>query len=143
MDRSPPGSSVCGILQAGILEWVAMLTSRGSSQPGDRTCISCIGGRVLYHQCHLRSSYRGLIQQRVMVALRHQREQESAVMSSRRGTPGCRKSLCKDPEARGGTWCREGWGPPLHSPSGTARELGWPFPSLLPPSPGFGRGAWE
>ena len=35
-----------GILQARILEWVAMFSSRGSSQPRDRTCVSyvsCIG----------------------------------------------------------------------------------------------------
>ena len=37
---SPPGSSVHGILQARILEWVAMPSSRGSSQPRDRTQIS-------------------------------------------------------------------------------------------------------
>ena len=35
MDCNLPGSSVHGILQARILEWVAMLTSRGSSQPRD------------------------------------------------------------------------------------------------------------
>ena len=35
MDRSPPGSSVHGILQARILEWVAMPSSSGSSQPRD------------------------------------------------------------------------------------------------------------
>ena len=34
---SPPGSSVHGILQARILEWVFMLSSRGSSQPRDQT----------------------------------------------------------------------------------------------------------
>ena len=34
MDCSPSGSSVCGILHARILEWVAILFSRGSSQPG-------------------------------------------------------------------------------------------------------------
>ena len=34
-----------GILQAGILEWVAMLSSRGSSQPRDRTQVSLIVGR--------------------------------------------------------------------------------------------------
>ena len=34
MDCSPPGFSVRGILQAGILEWVAMPSSRGSSNPG-------------------------------------------------------------------------------------------------------------
>ena len=45
MDCSPPGSSVHGILQARILEWVAMLSSRGSSQPMDRTQVSRIAGR--------------------------------------------------------------------------------------------------
>ena len=51
MDCSPPGSSVLGILQTIIPEWVAMPSSRGSSQPRDRTCISyisCIGWLVLY-----------------------------------------------------------------------------------------------
>ena len=46
-DYSPPGSSVLGILQARILEWVTMSSSRGSSQPRDRTHISnasCIDG---------------------------------------------------------------------------------------------------
>ena len=42
MDYSPPGSSVHGILLARILEWVAMLRFRRSSQPSDRTCISCV-----------------------------------------------------------------------------------------------------
>ena len=40
MDRSPPGSSVHGILQARILEWDAMPSSRGSSQPKDGTWVS-------------------------------------------------------------------------------------------------------
>ena len=40
MDCSPPSSSVHGILQARILEWVAMPSSRGPSQPGDRTQVS-------------------------------------------------------------------------------------------------------
>ena len=44
MDCSPPGSSVHGILQAKILEWVAMPFSRGSSRPRDWTHISCIIG---------------------------------------------------------------------------------------------------
>ena len=46
MDYSLPGSSVHGILQARILEWVAMPSSRGSSLPRDWTCVSstsCIG----------------------------------------------------------------------------------------------------
>ena len=42
MDCSPPGSSVCGSLQARILEWVATPFSRGSSQPRDRNCLECL-----------------------------------------------------------------------------------------------------
>ena len=42
----PPGSSVHGILQARVLEWVVISFSRGSSQPRDHTLVSCIGGGV-------------------------------------------------------------------------------------------------
>ena len=45
IDCSPPGSSVHGILQARILEWVAISFSRGSSWLRDRTWVSCITGR--------------------------------------------------------------------------------------------------
>ena len=48
VDYSTPGSSVHGILQARILEWVAMPSSRRSSQPRDQTCSSwdsCIASR--------------------------------------------------------------------------------------------------
>jgi len=45
MDCSPPGFSVHGILQARILEWVAIPFSRGTSQPRDQTLVSCIAGR--------------------------------------------------------------------------------------------------
>ena len=45
MDCSLPGPSVCGILLARILEWVAILFSKGSSQPRDRTQVSSIAGR--------------------------------------------------------------------------------------------------
>ena len=58
MDHSPSGSSVHEILQARILEWVAMPSSRGSFWPKDWTWVShvfCIGRQVLYHQCHLGS----------------------------------------------------------------------------------------
>ena len=43
------GSSVHGILQARIREWVAMPSFRGSSWPRDRTQASCIGRRILYY----------------------------------------------------------------------------------------------
>ena len=49
------GSSAHGILQARILELLAMPSSMGSSQPMDQTHISyvfCTGRQVLYHQCH-------------------------------------------------------------------------------------------
>ena len=52
MDYSSPGSSVHGILQAVILEWVAMPSSRDSSWPRDWTrvsYVSCIGRQVLCH----------------------------------------------------------------------------------------------
>ena len=52
MDCSPPGSTVRGIFQARILEWVAISFSRGPSQSSDQTqvsCISCIGRQILYH----------------------------------------------------------------------------------------------
>ena len=45
MDCSLPGSSAHGILQARILEWVAIPFSRASSQPRDQTLGSCIAGR--------------------------------------------------------------------------------------------------
>jgi len=44
IDCSLPGSSVHGILQARILEWVALPSSRGSSQPRDWTWLSCVAG---------------------------------------------------------------------------------------------------
>ena len=68
MDCSPPGSSVHGILQASILEWVAMPFSRGSSWPRDWTHIylhllHC--RRILYPLSHLGSP-----------SLRYQRENQ-------------------------------------------------------------------
>ena len=55
VDCSPLGSSVRGILQARILKWIAIPSSRGSSRPRDQTHISyvsCIGRQVLYHLYH-------------------------------------------------------------------------------------------
>ena len=45
MDYSPLGSSIHGILQARIMEWVAIPFSRGSSQPRDQTQVSHMAGR--------------------------------------------------------------------------------------------------
>ena len=46
--HQPPGSSVPGIFQARILEWVAISFSRKSSRPKDRTHVSCISRWILY-----------------------------------------------------------------------------------------------
>ena len=49
MDCNLPGSSVHGISQARILEWVAISVLKRSSWPRDWTHVSCIGRRILYH----------------------------------------------------------------------------------------------
>ena len=49
IDGSPLGSLVPGILQARILEWVAISFSRGSSRPRDWIRVSCIAGRFFTH----------------------------------------------------------------------------------------------
>ena len=49
---SPPGTSVCAVLQARTLVWVAMSFSRGSSQFRAQigiSCVSCTDGQILYH----------------------------------------------------------------------------------------------
>ena len=48
-DCSLTDSFVHGILQARILEWVAISFSRGSSWPRDQNCTSCISRQILYH----------------------------------------------------------------------------------------------
>ena len=53
MDCSPPSSSVYGILQARIVEWVAIPFSKGSYWPRDQTQVSCMHYRwILYHLSH-------------------------------------------------------------------------------------------
>ena len=64
VDYSSSGSSVHEILQARILEWVAMPFPRGSSRPRDRThasYLSCIGRQVLYPQRHVGSPNNGIM----------------------------------------------------------------------------------
>ena len=53
MDYSPPAFPVHGILQARILEWIARPSSKGSSQPRDRTHISDVSCTGTYHWCHM------------------------------------------------------------------------------------------
>ena len=56
-NHSLPGSSVQGILQARILEWVAIPFSRGSSWLRDQTWVSCTGRESLYHLSHQESVF--------------------------------------------------------------------------------------
>ena len=66
MDCSPLSSSVYGVLQARMLEWVATPSSRGSSPPRDWTHVSgvsCTGRWVLYHWRHLGSPADDIIHQ--------------------------------------------------------------------------------
>ena len=57
MDCSPPDSTVHGISQARILEWIAISFSVGSSQPKDGSCISCTAGRFFFPTEPLGKSY--------------------------------------------------------------------------------------
>ena len=52
VDYSPLGSSVRGISQASLLEWLAIFFSRGSSWPRDRTWVSCLAGRFFTTEPH-------------------------------------------------------------------------------------------
>ena len=72
IDRSPPGSCVHGILQARILEWVAVFFSRRSSQPRDRTrvsWVSCIGRQILYHCATWEAPYEGEVSFKLIFCL--------------------------------------------------------------------------
>ena len=63
MNYISPDSSVHGISQARMLEWVAISFSRGSSWPRDQThisCVSCIGRQILLLPCHQRSQGRSM-----------------------------------------------------------------------------------
>ena len=93
MDSSPPGSFVHGILQARILEWVAMPPSRGSSQTRDWihvSYVSCIGWQVFYYLCHLGSPQavkqhsKALLEAEVASPTRHW--PDAALLSEPRGS---------------------------------------------------------
>ena len=57
MDHSPPVSTVHEILQASILEWVAIPFSRGSSQPRDQTPVSCLVGLFFTIKITIKDGY--------------------------------------------------------------------------------------
>ena len=125
MDYGPPGSSVHGILQTRILEWVAIPFSRGSSRTRDETWIACIAGRFFFLPSELPrmcakslqsclnlcdtmdrtppgSSVHGILQARIL---------ESAANSSSRGSSRPRDETCS-PCTAGGFFSAE---PPVSS----------------------------
>ena len=81
MDYGPPGSSVHGIFQARILEQVAISSSTASSQPRDRTHVSCFGSWILYHPAIWGARW-GLCSQQLL---------PSFVLPQRSHSPGSRK----------------------------------------------------
>ena len=82
VDCSPPGSSVHGILQARRLEWVATPFSRGSSQPRDRTQVSCTAGGF-FTTCATRAAQNCFYPSVIVSPLSHFRSQPVRSSGSR------------------------------------------------------------
>ena len=75
-DCSPPSSSVHGIVQARILEQVAISFSRGSFQPRNQTCISFIGRQILYHPLSRQESpYARVNNNKMQFVIKHKKGQ--------------------------------------------------------------------
>ena len=73
MDCSPPGSSIHGILQARIVEWITISFSRGSSRPRDQTRVSCIAGFNLWAT---REAHReGKVDPNVVIKMKREKQQ--------------------------------------------------------------------
>ena len=130
VDCSPPGFSVHGILQARILEWIAIPFSRGSSQPGDRIQVSCIAGRFFTvwaagnscDACHNRGYLTPKRSARRSLQLRKQRQNDILLHYFHKN---------------GETTVCEGWPSPERLHSGwEGKEIHWPCPlRLLPCAP--------
>ena len=78
VDCSPPGSSVHGISQARVLEWVAIPFSKGSFQPRDQTLISCLVGRFFTTESPgkpitslIRAKYKSSVKIKIKVAQKY------------------------------------------------------------------------
>jgi len=114
VDCSPPSSSVHGILQAGILEWIAISFSRGSSRPRDRTQVSHIAGRR-FNLCTTREAlkYKNTVSQKTSY---RDRELQIQVLTSKISKEERKPGWKKGEEAG-----ERGW-------------KGWPYRRLLPPT---------
>jgi len=99
MDCSMPGFSVHGILQARILEWVAISFSRGSSRPRDQTQVSCTTGRLFTNRA-TREALKWKSLSRVQLFATHglyspwnSPGQNTPTQGSNPGLPHCRQIL--------------------------------------------------
>ena len=117
MDCSPPSSSVRGILQARILEWVAVSFSRGSFRPRDRTQVSHIAGRH-FNLCTTREAlkYKNTVSQKTSY---RDTEVQIQVLTSKISREERKPGRKKKREEGGGR--RRG-------------QKGWPYRRLLPPT---------
>ena len=130
MNCNLPGSSIHGILQARILEWVAISFFGGSSRPRDWTQVSCIAGRfftVWATICHRVEASLGFLVFREKELFSGDRESKS-------------KDWCKD---CGPAW-NHGWWAPGPGGSGPQWEDEWkPWDAALLPAGAFLSGnAW-
>ena len=121
MDCNPPSSSVHGISQARILEWVAISFSSGSSWTRDQTHVSCIGRWILYHWAtwealmsiyNIYKCYKGGKKERTTIVMRENFTKSTTEGLSQLSFPwgleakwreGRGNSLGKDP-SRGHAW---------------------------------------
>ena len=115
VDFSPPSSSVRGILQARILEWVATSFSRGSSRPRDQTQVSHIAGRH-FNLCATREAlkYKNTVSQKTFY---RDTELQIQVLTSNISKGG-KEARLKEEGGGGGRGGRKGW----------------PYRRLLPPT---------
>ena len=107
MGCSPPGSSVCGLSQTRILEWVAITLSRGSSWPRDQTCISCIGRWILYHWVTWEAPVSK--QMRLYCEVAHLRAPQLA-----HGSQNSKNRRCWQWQSEHPTWWHWEWWPNFH-----------------------------
>ena len=115
VDCSPPSSSVHGILQARILEWVAISFSRGSSRPRDQTQVSHIAGRR-FNLCTTREALKYKNTASEKTSCRDTELQIQALTS--KISKGGKEARLKEEGERGGRGGRKRW----------------PYRRLLPPT---------
>ena len=107
---SLPHSSIRGIFQARILEWVAISFSRGSSQPKDQTQVSCIVGRHFTIWATREASYMQSTSCKMLGWIKHELESrlpgEISITSDMHMTPPLWQKAKRNQRASWWTWKR-------------------------------------